>query len=105
MVRGSSFYLNHIFKLHKMLIQQIFSIPHEDFIGHLIDLLQNKLINLITAKKILYEIISDSKKSPKEVKLPPVFFHIKNVQCVFNARISFCMLNLYITLYLFYIDC
>ncbi|XP_011256019.1 glutamyl-tRNA(Gln) amidotransferase subunit B, mitochondrial isoform X1 [Camponotus floridanus] len=44
-----------------------FCIPHADFIGQLTDLLQNKTVNLIIANKILYEIISDTKKSPKEI--------------------------------------
>jgi len=35
----------------------------------LIDLLEDKLINLTTAQKILKELIVDSNKLPKEVKL------------------------------------
>lgn len=53
--------------LHKNKLPIEFCIPHEDFIGQLIDLLQNKVVNLIIAKKILHEIISDAKKSPKEI--------------------------------------
>jgi len=43
----------------------------------LIDLLEDKLINLITAQKILKELIIDSNKLPKEVKLT---FLIRNMQ-------------------------
>ncbi|XP_029669271.1 glutamyl-tRNA(Gln) amidotransferase subunit B, mitochondrial [Formica exsecta] len=53
--------------LHKNKLTVEFCMPHENFIGHLIDLLQNKIVNLITARKILHEIISDPKKSPKEI--------------------------------------
>ncbi|KYN04148.1 putative glutamyl-tRNA(Gln) amidotransferase subunit B, mitochondrial, partial [Cyphomyrmex costatus] len=42
-------------------------VPHENFIGQLIDLLQSNLINLITAKKILEELMLDSNKLPKEI--------------------------------------
>ncbi|XP_029172673.1 glutamyl-tRNA(Gln) amidotransferase subunit B, mitochondrial isoform X2 [Nylanderia fulva] len=53
--------------LHKNKLTVEFCLLHEDFIGELIDLLQNKEINLTKAKKILYELISDPKKSPKEI--------------------------------------
>lgn len=53
--------------LHKNKLTVEFCLPYEDFIGQLIDLLQNKIINLMKAKKILYELISDPKKSPKEI--------------------------------------
>ncbi|KMQ87139.1 glutamyl-trna amidotransferase subunit mitochondrial [Lasius niger] len=54
--------------LHKnKLTVEFCCMSHEDFIGQLIDLLQNKVINLIKAKKILHELISDPKKSPKEI--------------------------------------
>ncbi|KAL0128262.1 hypothetical protein PUN28_003491 [Cardiocondyla obscurior] len=44
-----------------------FCTPHQDFIGQLIDLLQNKSINLITARKILKELTANSNKRPKEI--------------------------------------
>jgi len=42
-----------------------------------IDLLEDKLINLTIAQKILKELIVDSNKLPKEVKL---IFLIRNIQ-------------------------
>lgn len=53
--------------LHKNKLTVEFCLSHEDFIGQLIDLLQNKIINLMKTKKILYELICDPKKSPKEI--------------------------------------
>ncbi|XP_011873369.1 PREDICTED: glutamyl-tRNA(Gln) amidotransferase subunit B, mitochondrial [Vollenhovia emeryi] len=44
-----------------------FCIPHEDFIGQIIDLLQEKSINLITAKRVLKELITNPNKRPKEI--------------------------------------
>ncbi|KYN13001.1 putative glutamyl-tRNA(Gln) amidotransferase subunit B, mitochondrial [Trachymyrmex cornetzi] len=53
--------------LYKNKLTIEFCVPHEDFIGQLIDLLQVNLINLITAKKILKELIVDPNKLPKEI--------------------------------------
>lgn len=53
--------------LYKNKLTIEFGIQHEDFIGQLTDLLENKLINLITAKKVLKELTANSNKSPKEI--------------------------------------
>ncbi|XP_025994681.1 glutamyl-tRNA(Gln) amidotransferase subunit B, mitochondrial isoform X2 [Solenopsis invicta] len=53
--------------LYKNKLTIEFCVPHEDYIGQLIDLLQDKSINLIIAKKILNEFIADSNKLPKEI--------------------------------------
>ncbi|RLU26548.1 hypothetical protein DMN91_000344 [Ooceraea biroi] len=42
-------------------------ILHQDFIGQIINLLQDKLINLVTAKRILDNLTTDCKKSPREI--------------------------------------
>lgn len=54
------------------------SAVHEDFIGQVIDLLQEKLINLITAKKILKNLITDPEKLPREVDRYFLFFFLNN---------------------------
>ncbi|XP_071640094.1 glutamyl-tRNA(Gln) amidotransferase subunit B, mitochondrial isoform X2 [Temnothorax longispinosus] len=59
--------MNLLTFLNKNKLTIEFCIPREDFIGQLVDLLQDKLINLITAKKILKELIADSDKRPKEI--------------------------------------
>ncbi|XP_018313081.1 glutamyl-tRNA(Gln) amidotransferase subunit B, mitochondrial [Mycetomoellerius zeteki] len=53
--------------LYKNKLTIEFCVSHEDFIAQLIDLLQGNLINLITAKKILKELIVDPNKLPKEI--------------------------------------
>ncbi|XP_014470013.1 PREDICTED: glutamyl-tRNA(Gln) amidotransferase subunit B, mitochondrial [Dinoponera quadriceps] len=40
---------------------------HSDFIGQLIDLLQNKLINLLIVAKVLDKLITEPKKLPREI--------------------------------------
>ncbi|XP_012521305.1 glutamyl-tRNA(Gln) amidotransferase subunit B, mitochondrial-like isoform X2 [Monomorium pharaonis] len=53
--------------LYKNKLTIEFCIPHKNYLGQLIDLLQDKLINLITAKKILKALITDSNKLPKQI--------------------------------------
>ncbi|XP_011636505.1 glutamyl-tRNA(Gln) amidotransferase subunit B, mitochondrial isoform X1 [Pogonomyrmex barbatus] len=53
--------------IYKQQLTIEFCILHEDFIGQVVDLLQDKLINLVTAKKILNELIIDSNKLPREI--------------------------------------
>lgn len=49
---------------------------HKDYIGQLIDLLQDKLINLIIAKKLLEELTVDQEKLPREVKSLILFYKL-----------------------------
>ncbi|XP_032688294.1 glutamyl-tRNA(Gln) amidotransferase subunit B, mitochondrial isoform X2 [Odontomachus brunneus] len=59
-----NYLLTFIYK-HKLTIESC--TPHSEFIGEVIDLLQDKLINLLIATKILKELISGPKKLPKEI--------------------------------------
>ncbi|XP_067203197.1 glutamyl-tRNA(Gln) amidotransferase subunit B, mitochondrial [Linepithema humile] len=53
--------------VHKNKLTIEFCISHKDYIGQLIDLLQDKLVNLIIAKKVLDELTVDQKKLPREI--------------------------------------
>lgn len=53
--------------LHKNKLAIDFCTQHKDFIGQLIDLLQNKSINLITARKVLGELMTNPRKYPSEI--------------------------------------
>ncbi|XP_011350215.1 glutamyl-tRNA(Gln) amidotransferase subunit B, mitochondrial isoform X2 [Ooceraea biroi] len=59
--------MNVLTFIHENDLTVEFCILHQDFIGQIINLLQDKLINLVTAKRILDNLTTDCKKSPREI--------------------------------------
>ncbi|EFN87568.1 Probable glutamyl-tRNA(Gln) amidotransferase subunit B, mitochondrial [Harpegnathos saltator] len=72
-----NFLLTFLYK-HKLTIE--FCAPHDDFIGQVIDLLQDKSINLLIAMKVLDVLITEPNKLPREIVEEHNWFLISDEQ-------------------------
>jgi hypothetical protein len=66
-VNGISFVESHIFNEHLINKNVIFSKIPSNFIGEVVDLLDNNTLNLAYAKKVISVLFDETNKSPSQV--------------------------------------